>query len=83
MRHRSSCLCCGFLTIEQRAIDSYEFCPVCLWEADPVQAADWEYAGGANVVCLNEARRNFGAFGASEPRLQDHVRPAAWFEWPV
>ncbi|MCB9840747.1 MAG: hydrolase [Phycisphaeraceae bacterium] len=83
MQHRSACLCCGFLTIEQHPVDSYEVCPVCLWEADPVQAADPEYAGGANAVCLSVARQNVGAFGASERRLQDHVRPAAWFEWPV
>jgi hypothetical protein len=29
---------------------------VCGWEDDPVQRADPSFAGGANVLSLNEAR---------------------------
>ena len=36
---------------------TYEICPVCGWEDDPVQAEDVTYAGGANAVSLDDARQ--------------------------
>jgi len=60
----------------------YDICPVCFWEDDNVQAEDPDYAGGANHVSLNEARRNFGAFGASEKRVLRYVRPPRPEEMP-
>ncbi|MFS2109752.1 CPCC family cysteine-rich protein [Sphingomonas sp. Sphisp140] len=41
----------------------YVVCPVCGWENDPVQLADGDYAGGANHMSLNEARRQWHATG--------------------
>jgi hypothetical protein len=38
---------------------AYEVCEVCGWEDDPVQAADPDYAGGANKESLNEARKRW------------------------
>ncbi len=35
---------------------SYEICPVCGWEDDPVQEDDPAYSGGANLMSLNEAK---------------------------
>jgi len=35
---------------------TYEICPRCGWEDDPVQSADSSYVGGANAVSLDEAR---------------------------
>ncbi len=35
---------------------TYELCPACGWEDDPVQYDDPGYAGGANVASLNDAR---------------------------
>jgi rubrerythrin len=37
----------------------YEICPVCGWEDDPVQRRDPDFAGGANTLSLNEARREY------------------------
>jgi hypothetical protein len=39
-----------------------------------VQFDDPDYEGGANVVSLNEARRDFREFGASEQRFIESVR---------
>ena len=38
---------------------SYEICPVCTWEDDPIQTEEPDYKGGANVMSLNEAREAF------------------------
>jgi hypothetical protein len=35
----------------------WEICKVCNWEDDPVQRADPDFPGGANVMSLNEAKR--------------------------
>ncbi|MFD4141485.1 CPCC family cysteine-rich protein [Streptomyces sp. NPDC058572] len=75
------CLCCGFLTVSRRAW--YEICPVCGWEDnDQVSGDPDEYVGGPNHVTLSEARRNFAAFGASEERRRNHVRPPLPSEHP-
>lgn len=59
------CLCCGYLTLGEEPPGTFQICPVCYWEDDPVQAADPMYEGGANGVSLNQARINFHGFGAS------------------
>lgn len=68
------CPCCGHLVF----IDppgSYDICPVCFWEDDPVQLGDPSYAGGANVPSLMEAQRTYAAIGAMEARYAADVRP--------
>ena len=72
---RFSCPCCGYLTLDHEANGSYDICPVCFWEDDPVQLDDPAFRGGANVPSLEEARRNFLAFGAVEERYRERVRP--------
>lgn len=49
------CPCCGSKTLSEAG--AYEICDVCDWEDDPVQSADPDYAGGANKLSLNEARK--------------------------
>jgi hypothetical protein len=44
------CRCCGFLTLSDPSYGSYEICPVCFWEDDPVQNEDPSNAGGANQI---------------------------------
>jgi hypothetical protein len=44
---------------------SSELCEVCFWEVE----------AGSNSVTLEEARENYRAFGASEERFIDNVRP--------
>jgi hypothetical protein len=70
------------LTLTEELDRSYEICPVCFWEDDPVQNRDPEYAGGANHTSLNEARRNFARYGAVERRFIQHVRPPRPDELP-
>lgn len=68
------CQCCGFLALSDPSSGSYEICPVCFWEDDPVQNEDPFYPDGTNQVSLNEARRNFVELGAAEVRCLAHVR---------
>ncbi|MEI2456437.1 CPCC family cysteine-rich protein [Lysobacter firmicutimachus] len=51
------CLCCGSLEIDERG--GYEICRRCNWEDDPVQAENPGFAGGANVMSLEQARREW------------------------
>jgi uncharacterized Zn finger protein (UPF0148 family) len=48
------CPCCKSQVFTEQG--SYEICPVCHWEDDPVQSNEPDYAGGANQMSLNEAR---------------------------
>ena len=54
-----SCPCCGSLTLDEEPPGTYEICPVCGWEDDPVQFDDPDYAGGANTMSLNEAKKAY------------------------
>jgi hypothetical protein len=76
------CNCCGFRTLLSPESGSYEVCPVCFWEDDPVQAEDLSFAGGANAISLAEARENYLQCGACEPRFSDQVRHARIGELP-
>jgi Cysteine-rich CPCC len=69
------CPCCGYLTIGEEPPGTFEICPVCFWEDDNVQFGDPDFRGGANHVTLNEARKHFKDFGASERQFVEKVRP--------
>lgn len=73
---RFRCPCCGFYTLPEPAGGSYNICPVCWWEDDPVQMDDEDFEGGANKVSLRQAKKNYMAFGASDERFIDKVREA-------
>ena len=68
------CPCCEYFTLSEDSEYSYEICPVCFGEVDPIQLEDPNYGGGANVASLNEARENFKNFGAAEERDIKNVR---------
>lgn len=70
-----SCPCCGYPTLAEKPPGTFAVCPVCFWEDDDVQYRAPTYAGGANRVSLEEARRNYAAFGASAMEWQTKVRP--------
>jgi hypothetical protein len=55
-------------------VGSYDICPICGWEDDPVQLRHPDLAGGANKVSLIEAQRNFMTLGAIEDRYRGSVR---------
>ena len=70
---RYICPCCGYRTLTEPP-GSYDICPVCYWEDDPIQRQEPDYAGGANVPSLLEARENYKKCGVSETRFADKVR---------
>lgn len=79
---RYSCPCCGHFTLTEEPTGRDAICPVCYWQDDYVQFHDPSYWGGANEPSLNDARRNFHAFGASERRFISRVRPPKLDELP-
>jgi hypothetical protein len=67
------CPCCGHLVFAEPP-GSYDICPICFWEDDPVQLK-FPSIWGANKQSLIEAQRNFVVLGAVEQRLIQFVRP--------
>ncbi len=83
------CLCCGHLTIGQRA--EFEICPVCFWEDDayidladlrcfydtqapvPDKLLDTQSAANHGLT-LRQGRANYLEFRACEPGMLPHVR---------
>ena len=51
----TTCPVCG-LEEAFEVPESWEICPRCNWEDDPVQRSDPDYWGGANDLSLNQAR---------------------------
>jgi hypothetical protein len=74
---RRPCPCCGHLVFDLADgwPGSFALCPVCFWEDDAVQFRWPDVEGGANVVSLLDAQRNFRDFGACEQSSRKHVRP--------
>jgi hypothetical protein len=83
MTKRFACLCCGYLTLSEEPPGTYDICPVCWWEDDDVQARDPAFRSGANVVSLDDARKNFKSFGASDQRFVGEVRKPTDEEFPA
>jgi hypothetical protein len=71
MNERFPCLCCGYRTLPEEPPMTYNICPVCAWEDD---SSKLDGPCGPNTVSLREARINFEATGASEPRDLGRVR---------
>ena len=59
------CACCDNETVEEE----YDICPVCGWERDHVQERFIGMRGGANRLCLAEAREAYRETGKSDPDL--------------
>lgn len=63
---RWPCACCGYCTLSaEPGSGSFDICPVCGWEDDPVQFGDPFFLGGANKPSLFEARTCFQHHGYS------------------
>jgi hypothetical protein len=71
---RFACPCCGHKTFSEPPSGTYDICPVCFWEDDPVQLADPDYSGGANKVSLRQGQLNFRKYGACHEEAIKHVR---------
>ncbi|HPE59546.1 MAG TPA: CPCC family cysteine-rich protein [Thiolinea sp.] len=69
-----ACPCCGYLTFDEEPPGTFEICPICGWEDDEAQFRDTTYDGGANVVSLEEARKNFITIGAINEESLGSVR---------
>ena len=41
------------------SINSYEICPICKWEDDPIQRKNPNYSGGANTLSLNDYKKAY------------------------
>ena len=67
------CPCCGHFTFEKKE-RAYDICPVCFWEDDPEQYKNPTLKGGANHVCLADARVNYKHFGACDTEMKKFVR---------
>ena len=74
------CPCCRNLTFDDEPPGTYEVCPVCGWEDDPVQFKDETYAGGANKVSLVQARKNYAEHGACDDFSAKDPRPRSEHE---
>jgi hypothetical protein len=69
------CYCCGYFTLDENPEKpTFDVCPVCFWENDPLQNEKPDYSGGANEVSLIQAKKNFKLFGAVEESLIKYVR---------
>jgi len=71
---RYRCPCCGCKTLE--APGTLQLCPVCWWEDDGQEDEDAsEVRLTVNgQLSLNQARTNYGQFGAAHPRFLPYVR---------
>lgn len=72
--NKHQCPCCGYYTLEKKADNTFQICPVCYWEDDGIQLHAPDYEGGANGVSLNQARGNFKRYGAVEKPFKSLVR---------
>jgi hypothetical protein len=72
---RYVCPCCGYLTADEPPPGTFNICAICGWEDDNVQFHDPDFEGGANIVSLNQARRNYLDIGASDLKRRPHLRP--------
>lgn len=57
MNDRKICPVCRKHHFEDE--DSYEVCPVCGWEDDPLQRDEPDFEGGANVLSLNQFKEEY------------------------
>jgi hypothetical protein len=69
-----TCPCCGYKTLENEPPGTYDICPICFWEDDPVQYEQPYYSGGANHISLIEAQKKFKKFGTCDKNMLAHVR---------
>ena len=53
------CPCCGNFTLYEKPPGTYEICEVCNWEDDELQFRNPNYAGGANALSLEDARKEY------------------------
>ncbi|MED4285135.1 CPCC family cysteine-rich protein [Priestia megaterium] len=80
MSLKYTCPCCGYNTLEEEPPDTFDICEICFWEDDGVQFDDPDYEGGANVISLKEAQKNFAKYGACDKGSVKFVRKPNKFD---
>ena len=70
---RFPCPCCGH-QVYSEGPGSYDICPLCFWEDDPVQLRWPNWTGGANHPSLIDAQASVAVHGAIEPRFVSNIR---------
>ena len=76
------CPCCENYTLEFKANNTFQVCPICFWEDDGVQLNDPDYEGGANEMSLKQARMNYHKFGVIDLKFKDYTRAIKKDELP-
>ncbi|MDZ4757998.1 MAG: CPCC family cysteine-rich protein [Bacteroidota bacterium] len=76
------CPCCGFYTLDQKAKNTFQTCPIFIWEGEGIQMDDVDYEGGANRVSLNIARESYVKYGVADIRHKDLARKPYIDEYP-
>ena len=74
MKKKYKCPCCEYFTLDENPPGTYDICPVCFWEDDPVQFRDHDYLGGANMISLNQAKANFKQISAIDKEFLNCTR---------
>jgi methionyl-tRNA synthetase len=74
MNNKIQCPCCGNYTIDGEDEVITDICDVCFWQYDTVSQKNIDIPIGPNKVSLNEAKKNYLAFGSSSKRLLQYVR---------
>lgn len=68
------CPCCNKLTIDDTTTPITEICDVCYWQYDEVAQRNENSIIGPNNISLNQAKKNYKLFGASEYKFINLVR---------
>ena len=74
MIKRKVCPCCGYYTVEIDEEAIVDICPVCYWQYDASEHRFPDIAIGPNHVSLNNARKNYKAYGACYQRFFLYTR---------
>ena len=74
--HQYQCACCDYFTLYNPP-GSYDICPVCFWEDDPIVDFDKQdkKSSSNHGLTLKEARVNFIKIGACNQEMLEHVTP--------
>jgi len=78
MPPKHPCPSCGFLVFDE-PVGSYDICPLCGWEDDPVQLAQPGLHGGANGGSLKDYQDDaIREHPIDQTQYREYVRDPTW-----
>ncbi|MGF7059040.1 CPCC family cysteine-rich protein [Brassicibacter mesophilus] len=80
---KTSCPCCGYLTIPNNGDALAYICPICFWEIDTFISSENEESDQNHGLTLVKAKQNLKKFGAVLPHLKKHCRQPIESEYPT